>query len=442
MPFFFSLFLFFLLAPLSSGRCAPAGAAPAPSPEPYSQGASSEADSLPADSAGWAPAKDDAEFAAPGSGFDADSATYLQASPLLAGAASPDRRVDYLWVVRTALLSAAAIDSVVARARAMEVRGLLVQVVGRGDAYYRSDLLPRPEALGPGTFDPLGELIARAKPAGLEVHAWMNCMLVWSAPKRPKDPRHVVNAHPEWVAHLKDGRPMTRLSDRERRRLGVEGVYLNPAHPRVRLWLSQVASEIVTRYPVDGLHLDYIRQPDAAIGYDPTTRARFALETSIDPARIRRLEPRERARADSAWAEFQRAQVTEVVRQVGDSVRAARPGILLSAAVVADTARAERGTAQPWRRWVRERLIDRAFLMCYAPSVQVVMGQLLALTEEFGTTDRVVPGIAVYNTSAGTAAIKIKGARALGYPLVALYSYDSLFARVFGWSHLRERLSP
>src|SRR5262245_27194165 len=49
--------------------------------------------------------------------------------------------VDYLWVVRTSLLEPSDIDLAIARAQSMGVRGLLVQVVGRGDAYYRSDLL-------------------------------------------------------------------------------------------------------------------------------------------------------------------------------------------------------------------------------------------------------------------------------------------------------------
>jgi uncharacterized lipoprotein YddW (UPF0748 family) len=110
--------------------------------------------------------------------------------------------------------------------------------------------------------------------------------------------------------------------------------------------------------------------------------------------------------------------------------------------VVADTVRAERYTAQPWRAWVRDQLLDRVFLMCYAPAVQTVMDQLLALGRELGADARVVPGIAVYNTSTGEAALKIKGARALGYPLVALYSYDSLFSNPDHWGALQGHLRP
>src|SRR4030095_10717540 len=108
-----------------------------------------------------------------------------------------------------------------------------------------------------------------------------------------------------------------------------------------------------------------------------------------------------------------------------------------TAAVVADTLTAERHRGQSWRAWVRDGLIDRAFLMSYAPSVQTVMDQLLAVVEELGTTGKVVPGIACYNTGVPAVAAKIKGARALGFPLLALYSYDTLYRRHETWPALR-----
>jgi uncharacterized lipoprotein YddW (UPF0748 family) len=365
-----------------------------------------------------------ADAAQPASAGTADSST-----------ARPAALVDYLWVTRSTLLDRAAIERLVTRASAAGVRGLLVQVVGRGDAFYRSDLLPRSEALPRSDFDPLALVLERAHAAGLEVHAWMNCVLVWSAPSRPRDPRHVLNRHPEWVAHLPDGRSMTRLSAGERRRLGVEGVYLSPARPAVRAWIASIAQEIATRYAVDGIHLDYIREPGTFAGLDADARARFAFEHGADPARFG-LEPAaRRAALDSSWSAFQRAQVTAIVRGVRDSLERCRPGLALSAAVLADTLSAERDHAQEWRAWVRDGLLDRVFVMCYAPGVQTVLGQMLAYTSDPGT-GRVVPGIAVFNSTAAATAAKIKGAIELGYRTLALYSYDSLDERAGYWDAL------
>jgi uncharacterized lipoprotein YddW (UPF0748 family) len=367
----------------------------------------------------------------PPAGVAADTAT----ADTTGAGAQPAPRVDYLWVTRGTLVDRAAIERLVERARAAGVRGLLVQVVGRGDAFYRSDLLPRSEALDRSDSDPLALVLERAHAAGLEVHAWMNCLLVWSAPHRPRDPRHVLNRHPEWVAHLPDGRSMARLGAAERKRLGVEGVYLSPARPAVRAWIADVAREIASRYAVDGIHLDYIREPGSFAGLDADARARFALEQGADPARFVLESPARRAELESAWRAFQRAQVTAIVRGVRDSLALCRPGLPLSAAVLADTVSAERDHAQEWRAWVRDSLLDRVFVMCYAPGVQTVLGQLLAYSAGLGT-DRVVPGIAVFNSSAAAAAAKIKGALELGFRTLALYSYDFLDERAGYWDAL------
>jgi len=351
-------------------------------------------------------------------------------------------------------------------------------VVGRGDAYYHSDLLPAAEALPRGDQgDRLAELITLAHAAGLEVHAWMNCMLVWSAPQPPRDPTHVVNAHPEWIARLKDGRRLSRLSPRQRERLKIEGAFLAPANPAVRHFVAAVATEIARRYPVDGIHLDYIRQPGVPVGYDSETRARFALESEVDPMHMDALPREHRAAVDSVWAAFQRDQITDVVREVRDSVRVVRaerdaaaalsarpdslalatwrpplaypvaPGaaparpLMLSAAVLADTAAARDRHAQAWTEWVRSGLIDRAFVMCYAAPVQTVLDQLLGYSQSLGGDVRVVPGIAVYNTRPSLAAAKILGARSLGFRCLALYSYDALAERPGYWASLRLSLA-
>ena len=58
------------------------------------------------------------------------------------------------------------------------------------------------------------------------------------------------------------------------------------------------------------------------------------------------------------------------------------------------------------------------------------------LFRAYGVSDRVVPGIGVYNTAPSVAAAKIKGARALGYPVLAVYSYDALRGRSAYWPAL------
>ncbi len=345
---------------------------------------------------------------------------------------------EYLWVVRTALLSPSDCDRMVGRAVSLGVRGLLVQVVGRGDSFYRSDLLPRAEALPPGDFDPLGYLLPRAHDAGLQVHAWMNCFLVWSAPQPPRDSAHVVWRHPDWLTWGRD----PALAPAQRRRAsgrgraqgtqmsvpGGEGFFLAAARPEARTFLAQVAAEIASRYPVDGIHLDYVRYPSAQVSMDSLTRAEFArfrgADSLADSLLARQAPPSPK---DSLWQSFRREQVTRFVSEVRDTLSRVRPGLSLSTAVMADLRDARTGYGQDWVHWLDLGIVDRIFPMCYDPSTRNVMAQMARFREKLGT-DRVIPGISCFNQKPRSVAAKLKVARELGFEAVALYSYDALFA--------------
>ena len=79
-----------------------------------------------------------------------------------------------LWVVRNTMTSEQAIDEMIEFADENGFNNLLVQVRGRGDAYYRSQLVPRSALLLDPFFDPLAYIIDRAHAKGLNVHAWVN----------------------------------------------------------------------------------------------------------------------------------------------------------------------------------------------------------------------------------------------------------------------------
>src|SRR5437867_12601062 len=99
-----------------------------------------------------------------------------------------------LWVVRDKITTAKAIDDLIEDAATRGIFDLVVQVRGRGDAYYRSELEPRAEALLED-IDPLERLIRYGGTAGLRLHPWANVYFVRSPPDRPlpKDPEHLVN---------------------------------------------------------------------------------------------------------------------------------------------------------------------------------------------------------------------------------------------------------
>jgi len=71
---------------------------------------------------------------------------------------------------------------------------------------------------------------------------------------------------------------------------------LNPANPEARRFLLSLLDEIISRYQVDGLQLDYIRYPFKTpaltdYGYGKAARQQFQQLTGVDPTQIRLSEP-------------------------------------------------------------------------------------------------------------------------------------------------------
>src|SRR5215213_1433569 len=93
------------------------------------------------------------------------------ACPLVAA-----QEVRALWVVRTTLTSPEKIRQLVDSAADNGFNTLIVQIRGRGDAYYKSRVEPRAidSKDQPPSFDPLALTLTEAHKRGLKVHGWLN----------------------------------------------------------------------------------------------------------------------------------------------------------------------------------------------------------------------------------------------------------------------------
>jgi uncharacterized lipoprotein YddW (UPF0748 family) len=309
-------------------------------------------------------------------------------------ATAPQRRI-YLWVVRGALEDSVRFTAMADSAARAGCTDLLLQARGRGDAWYRSSIEPAPIALErrppdgiphgarPSEeclrFDAFAAGLRAAHARGLRVHAWLNVFLVGNK-DRPGS-AHVLRREPGWQVALKDGRTIDRIGEAERRRLGVEGAYLSPGNPEVLAYLESIVTEIGSRYPIDGLHLDYIRYPYPDAGYDVASLEAFHT-----------LNPGASA-SGPAWDEWRRDRVSLCVETLSRAAHAVRPDIEVSAAVLPDPFEARRICKQDWPRWVREGWIDYAMTMAYTASADRFSFLLRVGGGETGDSLRVVPGI-------------------------------------------------
>lgn len=380
--------------------------------------------------------------------------------PLLAAqkAVSPSE-VRALWVTRTSLASPASVAALVRRAQAGHFNTLLVQVRGRGDAYFNDGIEPRAAALDgqPDSFDPLATVLKLAHERNLRVHAWVNASLISSATELPASRAHLVYRHPEWLMVPRAlARGMALLDPKSRLYLDkltrwirsqpseVEGLYLSPIPPQAAEATVSVVADIAARYPVDGVHLDYLRYPNDEFDYSREALLAFKADLCgmlSEPDWKRR----EQALGDDLlawteafperWREFRRERLTALVARIHDSVKARRPGALFSAAVVPDPADASAHRLQDWDRWVRAGLLDVACPMAYATDGAVFASQIASAREAAGG-GRVWAGIGAYRLSTSQTIENIQTARRLGAAGIVLFSYDSLVSTPHGSDYL------
>lgn len=370
-------------------------------------------------------------------------------SPLLPASASPTE-VRALWVVRTTLTSPEKIRTLIARASASRFNTLIVQVRGRGDAYYSSRWEPRTNALKaqPASFDPLAYTLAEAKRGGLRVHAWINTNLLANLDDLPTEAAHVYNAHPEWLAVPRpvaaelfsmppsDPRFRAKIVEWSKANRGeLEGVYTGPANPAVREHVYSIWMDILERYPqLDGLHFDYVRFASPDFDYSRTSLERFRdwLEPRISAAERRllasalKLDPLAAADAyQEQFADFQREQVTALVERIYHGVKKRKPGALVSAAVFANEENARTRRFQDWRRWLALGVLDVVCPMAYSTDTAVFQKQIeVAASAAHAAGREVWAGIGAYRVPVESTVEKINAARALRADGIILFSYD------------------
>lgn len=361
----------------------------------------------------------------------------------------PKEEVRALWVVRNTIVSPEGIDKVVADAKSAGFNTLIVQVRGRGDAYYKSRWEPRTAALAeqPESFDPLRTILEKAHAEGIAVHAWLNTVFVANIDDLPPQATHPYNEHPEWIAVPRRAAAELFKADpadpKYRQRIievskldmsEVEGLYLAPSHPQVKEHIYNIFIDVVENYDVDGVHFDYVRLPSPDFDYSRTALERFRSEIEAT------LSDEEKSLFSGlavnrpliyvetfpeAWDRFRREQVTGIVERIYTGVKARKPNVLVSAAVFGNDEDAFARRFQDWKLWLERGALDVLCPMAYAVDTDVWKRQI-AVARGFAFGRQVWAGIGAYRQSPEATIEKIELSRRMGVDGFVLFSYGSL----------------
>lgn len=157
--------------------------------------------------------------------------------------------------------------------RSMGINTVYVHTRAFGDAFYYSELYPFTKYLSGslGTslnYDPLKIMIEEAHSRGLSFHAWINPLRLCSSSDMPYvSEKYKIG---EWYGNSKNGKYIVE----------VNGTwYLNPAYDEAIKLVGDGVREIVSKYNVDGVHIDDYFYPTTAASFDSSAYAESGYST-------------------------------------------------------------------------------------------------------------------------------------------------------------------
>ena len=364
-------------------------------------------------------------------------------------AAAANSEIRALWVLRTSLSSPGSARALVESARGSGFNTLLVQVRAAGDSYFQSRLEPRASDLlkQPESFDPLAAVIEAAREADIKVHAWVNVNFVSSAADLPSAREHVVHRHPDWLMVPRElAQELARVDPESPAYLGklarwtrtqvaqIEGLYTSPLVPAAVDHTVAVIRDLVERYDIDGVHLDYARYPSSRFDYSRSAIREFTatVRSRLSDGARRDVEALERddlfAYPDAfpeEWRRFRIDRMSTLVRRVRDAVKQVRSDVVLTVATTPAAQEARERQLQDWGSWLEQGLVDAVCPMAYTPEAASFAEQIAEARRLAG--DRAVwAGIGAYRLTPPQTLANIETARKLGADGIVLFSYDSM----------------
>jgi uncharacterized lipoprotein YddW (UPF0748 family) len=219
--------------------------------------------------------------------------------------------------------------------------------------------------------DGLQALLASASKHKIRVHAWITC---WN----------LEGSDPSQQALLKTS---LRLMTDEK---GVPLNWLCPSLPENRALLLDGIKALAFR-GVQGIHLDYIRYPEAQGCYAMATRKAFETvlgrRVATWPQDVLPGGP-----DGVAFDRFRQQEITSFVQEVRQMLQKSYSGCELSAAVF-PTPESARLRGQNWSRWVNEAMVDFVCPMMYSNTGHGFEQALRSGLAEIQERARVWPGI-------------------------------------------------
>ncbi|MBD2327276.1 glycoside hydrolase family 10 protein [Alkalinema sp. FACHB-956] len=206
---------------------------------------------------------------------------------------------------------------------------------------------------GSDGHDILQDVVNQAHRQGLLVIPWFEFGFM------TPETSELALAHPDWLTQKRDGSQTS---------VGPAGevAWLNPFHPEVQQFITQLVMEVMQQYDVDGIQFDDNMSLPREFGYDRYTIELYKKETKKAPP----ANP-----ADEAWVKWRADKITAFMTQLNQAVKAKKAQAIFSVSPNYYD-HAYKFHLQDWLNWVRKGIVDELVMQVYRSDLQSFAAKL------------------------------------------------------------------
>ncbi|GBO52791.1 hypothetical protein APA_592 [Pseudanabaena sp. lw0831] len=235
--------------------------------------------------------------------------------------------------------------------------------------------------------DIVADIIAQGHKNNLLVMPWFE--FGFMAPEMSE----LAIAHPDWLTQQRNG-------DKTSITAAGEVSWLNPFHPEVQKFLTELVLEAVSNYDLDGIQFDDHTSLPKTFGYD-----RYTLN-------LYRQEMKEEAPADvndPDWVRWRANKITAFMARLSKLVKQRKPNVIFSVSPNYYEF-AYKQQLQDWLGWVRQGFVDELLVQVYRDDLDDYLSQISR------------PEIVEVQNKISTAIAILSGLRNSNVPMSRVYS--------------------
>ena len=201
--------------------------------------------------------------------------------------------------------------------------------------------------------DIVADIIAQGHQHNLLVMPWFE--FGFMAPPMSE----LASEHPDWLTQQQDG-SKTSVS------AAGEVSWLNPFHPEVQQFLTELILEAVANYDLDGIQFDDHTSLPKTFGYDRYTLNLYRQETKKEaPDDVN----------DPDWVKWRANKITAFMAKLSKTVKQKKPNLVFSVSPnYYDFAYKQQ--LQDWLGWVRQGFVDELLVQVYRNDLDDFLSQI------------------------------------------------------------------